>query len=94
MAHFAKLDSENKVLEILVVNNDVILINGIESEEIGIQFLQDLTGHENWKQTSYNANFRKNYAVIGGIYSEELNAFIPKKPNPNSVLDPETCKWI
>lgn len=55
MAHFAKLDADNVVLNVLVVNNsDILDENGQESETVGIQFLQNLEGWENWKQTSYN----------------------------------------
>ena len=54
MAHFAKLDENNNVLEVHVVNNDVITIDGNESEQAGIEFLTELYGHTLWKQTSYN----------------------------------------
>ncbi len=55
MAHFAKLDDSNVVLQIDVVNNsDTLDGNGDESESVGITFLTNLTGHSNWKQTSYN----------------------------------------
>jgi len=54
MAYFAKLDSNNKVLRVTAVNNEVILDNGIESEEKGIEFLSNLFNWPNWKKTSYN----------------------------------------
>ena len=67
MAHFAKLDDNNVVEKVIVVNNDDIKDNnGIESESIGIGFCQKLYGADtNWKQTSYNGNFRGKFAGIG-----------------------------
>lgn len=98
MAHFAELDQNNVVKRVVVVANASILDeNGNESEELGIQFMQNLLGPGTiWKQTSYNANFRKNYAAVGGTYSPDLDAFIPPKPPayPSWVLDEETCKWV
>ena len=93
MAHFAELDSNNTVLRVIVVNNNNILdSNGQESEEVGINFCKGLFGGE-WKQTSYNANFRKNYAGIGYTYDGVLDAFIPPQPYPSWVLNQETCLW-
>jgi len=95
MAHFAKLGIDNIVLEVLVVNNvDTMTPQGEEKEEIGVEFLRKLTGHQNWKQTSYNGSFRKNYAGIGYTYNSELDAFIPPKPYPSWLLDVETASWI
>ena len=83
MAHFAKLDDNNVVLAVHVVNNDVITIDGVESEQAGIDFLSNLHGHTKWKQTSYNGSFRKNYAGIGFIYDENRNLIaIAKLANP------------
>ena len=95
MAHFAKLDENNKVITVNVVNNDDILdADGNESETVGVAFLTQLTNHTNWKQTSYNANFRKHYAGIGYTYDESRDAFIPPKPFPSWVLNEETLDWI
>jgi hypothetical protein len=81
MASFAKIGLNNKVIEVLSVNNEVLKdSNGVEQESIGIDFLTKLTGYPLWKQTSYNGNFRKNHAGIGYTYDEDRNAFIPKKP--------------
>jgi hypothetical protein len=93
MAHFAKLDENNIVLAVHVVNNDVITVNGDESEQAGIDFLTDLHGHTSWKQTSYNGSFRKNYAAIGMSYDASRNAFIPTKPFPSWSLNESTCTW-
>jgi hypothetical protein len=93
MAHFAKLDENNNVIGVHVVVNDVIIIDGNESEQAGIDFLTNLHGHNKWKQTSYNGNFRKNYAVIGGIYDYARDAFISPKPFNSWILNENTCKW-
>ena len=94
MAHFAKLGIDNVVLEVLVVNNvDTMTPQGEEKEEIGVEFLQKLTGHAAWKQTSYNGSFRKRYAGHGYTYNSELDAFIPPKPFPSWVLDNDEANW-
>ena len=70
MAHFAQLDENNIVTQVIVVgNSDTADVNGVESENIGVAFCQSLLGAEtNWKQTSYNANMRGNYAGVGMKY--------------------------
>ena len=74
MAHFAKLEN-NIVREVIVVNNEILLDgNGIEQESIGAQFCADTFGGE-WKQTSYNANFRGKYAGSGDIYDPVEDVF-------------------
>jgi len=94
MAHFAKIGLNNKVIEVLSVHNDVLKdSNGVEQENIGVDFLTKLTGWAIWKQTSYNSNFRKNYAGIGYTYDEDRDAFIPKKPFNSWVLNETTCQW-
>ena len=93
MAHFAKLNENNVVTEVHVVNNDVITTDGVESEQAGIDFLTGLHGHTLWKQTSYNGNFRKNYAGISYTYDVGLDAFIPPKPFQSWVLNEEICGW-
>jgi hypothetical protein len=94
MARFAKIGLNNKVIEVLVVHNDVLKdSNGIEKEDIGIDFLTKLTGWAIWKQTSYNVNFRKHYAGIGYTYDEDRDAFIPKKPFNSWILNEDTCVW-
>jgi hypothetical protein len=94
MAHFAKIGLNNKVIEVLSVNNEVLLdSNGVEQETNGIDFLTKLTGWAIWKQTSYNGNFRKNHAGIGMTYDEDKDAFIPKKPFNSWILNEDTCLW-
>ena len=96
MAHFCKLDENNIVTQVIVVSNDDIKdVNGVEVEEIGVAFCKKLLGAEtNWKQTSYNNNFRVRYAGIGYSFSEELNAFIPPSPFPSWILVEETADWV
>ncbi len=93
MAHFAKLDENNNVLAVHVVNNDVITIDGNESEQAGIDFLTSLHGHTLWKQTSYNGNIRKNYAGIGFTYDAGRDAFIAPQPYGSWTLNETTCLW-
>jgi len=92
MAHFAKLDENNFVLEVHSVHNNELLQNGVESEDKGIQFLVGLFGGI-WKQTSYNGNIRKNYAGIGYTYDPTRDAFIPPQPFPSWALNETTCLW-
>jgi hypothetical protein len=93
MAHFAQLNENNVVLQVIVVhNNDCKDENGNESEAVGAAFCQNLLGG-NWKQTSYNANIRKNYAGIGYTYDSGRDAFIPEKPFASWVLNETYCKW-
>jgi hypothetical protein len=101
MAHFAKLDENNIVIEVIVVNN--LELDADNEESSGLAWLENWSGgYTNWKQTSYNRNFRKNYAGIGDTYDPIRDAFIPQKPDDfvdeegNSftfVLDEETCQW-
>ena len=95
MASFAKLDDHNMVIDVNAVDNEAI--NNLpfpESEPVGIQFLTEWSGgYTNWKQTSYNASFRKNFAGIGSTYSAELDAFIRPKPFPSWLLNTITCQW-
>ena len=96
MAHFARIDENNIVTQVIVVaNEDTSDTNGVEVEEIGVAFCKKLLGAEtNWKQTSYNNNFRVRYAGIGYSFSEELNAFIPPSPFPSWILVEETADWV
>lgn len=95
MAHFAELDENGVVLQVIVVhNNELLDSNGVENEAKGIAFCQSLFGATtNWKQTSYNGNIRKNYAGIGFSYDVGRDAFISPKPYPSWILDENTCRW-
>ena len=98
MAHFAKLDENNVVLEVHVVSNDDIQnLPFPESEEVGIAFLNSFLPAATWKQTSYNSNFRFRYAFIGGAFHPECGehgGFADPKPADNFVWDEPTCSWI
>lgn len=92
MAHFAELDNQNTVLRVIVVHNNELLDNGVESEAKGIDFCHSMFSG-NWKQTSYNGNLRKNYAGVGFTYDSQRDAFIPPRPFSSWILDEETCQW-
>lgn len=96
MAHFAQLDENSVVLNVIVIRNeDIVEESGSESEAAGVAFCRQLFGqHTRWVQTSYNASFRKNYATIGSVYAVERDAFIPPKIFDSWALDADTCVWI
>ena len=106
MASFAKLNSENIITTVESVVNEVLKdSNGIEQENIGIEFLKTLYNEPNaiWKQTSYNTHgnvhslggtpFRKNHAGIGMTYDAQRDAFISPKPYNSWLLNEQTCNW-
>lgn len=93
MAHFAKINENNLVTEILVINNtDCLGQNGQESEAVGITFCQSLYGlNTRWVQTSYNGNIRGKYAGVGDTYDEAAGVFVAPPPDltPLPPPDPE-----
>ena len=94
MAHFARIDENNIVQQVIVVDNkDTADAFGVEKEYIGAAFCERLLGGT-WKQTSYNGNFRKNYAGVGYSYDAGRDAFIPPQPYPSWVLNEGTCQWV
>ena len=93
MAHFAQIDSNNIVTQVIVVSNaDTSTAQGEEKESIGIAFCERLLGGT-WVKTSYNAKIRKNYAGIEYTYDKDRDAFIPPKPYASWVLNETTCLW-
>jgi hypothetical protein len=93
MAHFAELDDNNIVKQVIVVhNNELLDESGIESEQKGIDFCTNLFGGR-WIQTSYNGTIRKNYAGQGYFYDPIRDAFITPQPYPSWVLNEESCQW-
>jgi len=97
MAHFAQIDSNNKVTQVIKVDN--------AQENEALNFITTQLGLEGtWIQTSYNTlagkhmkggtPFRKNYALIGSTYDAGRNAFIPPKLFPSWILNEETCNWV
>jgi hypothetical protein len=104
MASFAKIGLNGKVIAVHSVVNEVLHdSNGIEREDIGVDFLTKLHGWAIWKQTSYNTHggvhnnngipLRKNHAGIGMIYDETRDAFIAPKPFNSWILNEDTCIW-
>ena len=105
MASFAKIGINNIVEKVISVNNEVIKdSNGIEQEQIGVTFINNLYNtNDIWKKTSYNTHhgvhrlggipFRKNHASIGQTYDEQRDAFIPPKPFNSWILNENTCDW-
>ena len=93
MAHFAELDKDNVVLRVVVVDDkDTSDNNGIEKEEIGAKYLQDLLGGT-WVQTSYNAKIRKKYAAKGDTYVKEKDYFISPSAYASWVFDEAIHCW-
>jgi len=93
MAHFAQIDANNVVTQVIVVaNKDTSDANGVEKEYIGAAFCERLFGGT-WKQTSYNGTIRKNYAGVGYTYNADIDAFVPPKPYASWVLNNETAQW-
>ena len=108
MAHFAKLGSNSKIIQVLTLDNkDMLNADGVEDEAVGQQYLER---HNNWPaqmwiQTSYNTSsgthnsgdnskaLRGNYAGIGHIWDEDNNIFYPKKPYASWVLNTTTASW-
>lgn len=95
MAHFAQLDENNTVVQVIVVhNNELLDADGKENEFRGAAFCQSLFGDDTvWLQTSYNGNFRKHYAGVGFVYDTQRDAFIPPKPFASWLLNETTCNW-
>ena len=92
MAHFVRIENGVVVQGIVVSDKDTADEHGVEKEEIGIAFCSNLLGGT-WKQTSYNARIRKNYAGIGYTYDSQRDAFIPPQPFPSWLLVEDTCLW-
>jgi hypothetical protein len=95
MAHFARLDKDNVVVQVIVVGNDDIKdSDGNESEAIGIKFCQELYGNKaNWIQTSYNSRIRFRYAGIGAIYDQINDVFLAPQPFQSFTLNKTTWNW-
>lgn len=95
MAHFAELDQDNNVINIVVISNeDIDHLSFPESEPVGIVFCQSLWGADTlWKQTSYNSSFRRQYAGIGGLYYPALDVFVAAKPYPSWSLNEADATW-
>ena len=85
MAHFAKIEND-------IVTNVIVIDNSVETD--GALYITDTLGFEGeWIQTSYNSNFRGNYAGIGFTYDRENDVFYPQQPFPSWVLNKSIWKW-
>ena len=104
MAHFAEIDTGNRVLRVVAVDNRQLLDeDGNESEDLGIDFLKK-HGAGEWRQTSYNTRsgvhklggvpMRANYAGIGWLWSEEHTIFHPPQPYPSWILNVANGEWV
>lgn len=95
MAHFAQLDENNVVIQVIVVDDkETRDVNGIEHEALGIAFCKRMFGIDTrWLQTSYNGNIRVRYAGIGYTFLENEDAFIGPKPYDSWSLNSETLEW-
>ena len=85
MAHFAEIRN-GTVEQVIVVHNNELLVNGVETESKGRQFCHDLLGGE-WVQTSYNGNMRKQFAGVGYTYDDDADVFIAPQPFASWSLD-------
>jgi hypothetical protein len=89
MAHYAFIDDDNKVVEVIAGTDENILIDGLDTE----------TWYSNYRgmkcvRTSYNGKIRKNYAGVGYTYDPDRDAFISPKPDSAIGFDETTCQWI
>jgi hypothetical protein len=92
VAHYCRLDENNIVTQVIVIDNkDTADANGVEKEYIGAAFCERLFGGT-WKQTSYNGTIRKNYAGIGYTYQSDIDAFVAPKPYASWTLD-ANAQW-
>lgn len=89
MAHYAFLDSDNIVTEVIVGIDETELIDDMDPESWYSHFR-----NQKCVRTSYNGKIRKNYAAIGYFYDEERDAFLSPKPFQKWILDEKTCRWI
>jgi hypothetical protein len=88
MAHYAFLNNNNIVTEVIVGIDETETIEGLDTETWYGNFRGQVC-----KRTSYNNNIRKNYAAIGFTYDAARDAFVPPKPFNSWVLDEDTCQW-
>lgn len=94
MAHFAELDADNIVVQVIVVNNSELLgDSGQEQEALGIAFCQSLFGGT-WVQTSYSGSFRVRFAGQGYAYDQNHDAFIAPKPFASWLFSNNILDWV
>ena len=101
MAHYALLDENNTVINVITGVDENVAQTDIDGSVVGgsTEAWEQFYAGQEWlnatscKRTSYNGNIRKNYAGIGFTYDEDRDAFIPPKPFDSWLLDEETCRW-
>jgi hypothetical protein len=98
MAHYAFLDENNIVTQVITGVDEHIVQTDLDGSQVGGSSESWETWYGNFrgqvcKRTSYNNNYRKNYAGIGYTYDEDRDAFIPPKPFDSWLLDEDTCLW-
>lgn len=94
MAHFAELDAVDRVIRVIVIdNNENLDPDGNENELYGAAFCRDLLGGYEWKQCSYNGNFRVHFPSRGWSYDRQRDAFIPPQPYPSWTLNESSLTW-
>lgn len=89
MAHYAFLDDNNVVTEVIAGKDETEVLDGLTPEE----WYGNFRG-QRCVRTSYNNNIRVRYAIVGGTYNEELDAFLHPQCHEEAVLDEVTCKWV
>jgi hypothetical protein len=90
MAHYAFLDKNNIVTEVITGIDETELIDGLSPE-----IWYGIFRNQVCKRTSYNNNYRKNYAGIGYKFDAKLDAFVPPRPKQGEwILDETTCLWV
>ena len=93
MAHYAFIDSNNIVVEVIVGIDETETVNGITGTAGWEQFYETQRPNLICRRTSYHGNIRKNYAGLGYTYDEQRDAFIPPQPFPSWTLNEQTCLW-
>lgn len=101
MAHYALLNSDNTVVQVITGVDENVIQTDVDGTQVGgsSEAWEQFYASRPWfegltcKRTSYNNNYRKNYAAIGGYYDENLDAFIYPKPYNSWILNEDTCQW-
>ena len=94
MAHFAQIGLNNKVISVTLIDDSIITdADGVEREDLGVDYLANLTGYPIWKRTWKDGSQRKRFGSKGYTYDEENDCFLPLKPFPSWSVDTETLNW-
>ena len=94
MANFSRINQDNLVEEVCVIDNSILLNpEGVETEQLGIDFLTTLTGRSGWLQTSYTSSRRGSFGGIGSSYYPDLDIFMPPSPHKAWLLKEQAGRW-